>query len=301
MSSNASPRIFLIDGSSYIFRAFFAIPPLSNAAGLPTNAIFGFTNILLKLLKQHRPEYVAVALDAGRETFRNDMYADYKANRPEAPAELIPQFPYFRKVLDALNVPLLELPGYEADDIIATLCGALSGQGCEVIVVSSDKDLMQLVTDSIRLLDSAKDRWIGADQVKEKFGVAPEQVIEVMGLMGDPVDNIPGVKGIGEKTAIALIQRFQTLENLFDHLDQVGQMNLRGAARVRNLLEEKKADAFLSRDLATVKRDVPIEVALESLRGRAPDIDKARLLFSELGFANLLKLLENENDHPSVP
>src|SRR3990172_5832885 len=157
------PRLFLIDGSAYIFRAFFAIPPLNNSAGLPTNAILGFTNILLKLLKQYQPEYVVVALDAGRETFRNEMFADYKSNRPEAPAELIPQFPYFRKVLDALNVPLIQLPGYEADDIIATLCGAMSGKGCEVIVVSSDKDLMQLVTDGIRLLDSAKDLWIGAD------------------------------------------------------------------------------------------------------------------------------------------
>jgi DNA polymerase-1 len=295
-----SPRLFLIDGSSYIFRAFFAIPPLSNAAGLPTNAIFGFTNILLKLLKQYRPEYVAVALDAGRETFRNDMYADYKANRPEAPAELIPQFPYFRKVLDALNLPLLELPGYEADDIIATLCGALSGKGCEVVVVSSDKDLMQLVTDGIRLFDSAKDRWIGAAEVREKFGVAPQQVIEVMGLMGDAVDNIPGVKGIGEKTAIALIQQFRTLENLYDHLDEVEQMKLRGAARVRKILEEKKTEAFLSRDLATAKRDVPMERAMESLRARAPDIDKVRELFSELGFTNLLKLIENGMDHPSL-
>jgi 5'-3' exonuclease len=126
------PRLFLIDGSAYIFRAFFAIPPLTNSAGLPTNAIFGFTNILLKFLKQYQPRYVAVALDAGRVTFRNDLFADYKGNRPEAPADLVPQFPYFRKVLDALNLPLLELPGYEADDIIATLCEKLANQGCEL-------------------------------------------------------------------------------------------------------------------------------------------------------------------------
>jgi 5'-3' exonuclease len=181
---------------------------------MPTNAIFGFTNMLLKLLNQHRPEYVMVALDAGRETFRNQMFAAYKGHRPEAPADLIPQFPYFRKILDALSVMLLELSGYEADDIIATLCKTLGCQDCEITVVSSDKDLMQLVTDHVKLLDSAKDRWIGADQVREKFGVAPEQVIQVMGLMGDAVDNIPGVKGIGEKTAITLIQQFGTLENL---------------------------------------------------------------------------------------
>ena len=293
MTSDNPPRLFLIDGSSYIFRAFFAIPPLSNAAGLPTNAIFGFTNILLKLLKQHRPEYVVVALDAGRETFRNEMFAEYKSNRPEAPAELIPQFPYFRKVLDVLNLPLLELPGYEADDIIATLCRTMAGKGCEVIVVSSDKDLMQLVTDGIKLLDSAKDRWIGAAEVHEKFGVKPEQVIEVMGLMGDAVDNIPGVKGIGEKTAIALIQQFQTLENLYNGLDELEKMKLRGAARVRDLLEKDKENAFLSRALATVKRDVPLDTQLEELRFNGFDLDKTRTLFTELEFTNLIRLIEN--------
>ena len=287
------PRLFLVDGSSYIFRAFFAIPPLTNAAGLPTNAIFGFTNILLKFLKQYKPEYVAVALDAGRVTFRNEMYAGYKGNRPEAPADLVPQFPYFRKVLEALNLPLLEIPGYEADDIIATLCDRLAGQGCEVVVVSSDKDLMQLVTNGIKLLDSAKDRWIGKDEVKEKFGVAPEQVIEVMGLMGDAVDNIPGVKGIGEKTAGALIQQFNNLENLYDHLDDMEQMKLRGAARIRQILEAGKEQAFLSRSLATVKRDVPLDTGLPELQFTGFNLEKTRTLFTELEFTNLIKLIEN--------
>jgi len=291
--SEPTPRLFLIDGSSYIFRAFYAIPALNNAAGLPTNAIFGFTNILLKFLKQYKPEYVAVALDAGRETFRNEMFAAYKSNRPEAPADLIPQFPYFRKVLDALNLPLLELPGYEADDIIATLCHRMADKGCELVVVSSDKDLMQLVTDGIKLLDSAKDRWIGKTEVREKFGVAPEQVIEVMGLMGDAVDNIPGVKGIGEKTASALIQQFQTLENLYNRLDEIEQMKLRGAARVRELLEKGKDTAFLSRDLATVKRDVPLETGIEALKFTGFNLDKTRSLFTELEFTNLITLIEN--------
>ncbi|MSP39380.1 MAG: hypothetical protein EXR70_12895 [Deltaproteobacteria bacterium] len=287
------PRLFLIDGSSYIFRAFFAIPLLTNAAGLPTNAIFGFTNILLKFLKQYKPEYVAVALDAGRVTFRNEMFAAYKGNRPEAPADLIPQFPYFRKVLDALNLPLLEIPGYEADDIIATLCDRLNGQGCELVVVSSDKDLMQLVTNGVKLLDSAKDRWIGRDEVKDKFGVAPEQVIDVMGLMGDQVDNIPGVKGIGEKTAGALIQQFHNLENLYDHLDDMEQMKLRGAARIRQILEAGKEQAFLSRALATVKRDVPLDTGLAELEFTGFNLEKTRALFTELEFTNLIKLIEN--------
>ena len=285
--TDQSARLFLIDGSSYIFRDFFAIPPMTNSAGLPTNAIFGFTNILLKLLKQYKPEYIAVALDAGRKTFRNEMLADYKGNRPEAPPDLIPQFPYFRKVLDALNLPLLEIPGYEADDIIATLCERLCGQDCELVVVSSDKDLMQLVTNGVKLLDSAKDLWIGKDEVRNKFGVAPEQVIEVMGLMGDAVDNIPGVKGIGEKTAIALIQHFQTLENLFAHLDDIEQMQLRGAARIRQILEAGKDKAFLSRDLATVKRDVAVDVGLPELQFTGFNIEKVRTLFTELEFTNL--------------
>jgi len=291
--TDQAQQLFLIDGSAYIFRAFFAIPPLTNAAGLPTNAIFGFTNILLKFLKQYQPRYVAVALDAGRITFRNEMFADYKGNRPEAPADLIPQFPYFRKVLDALNLPLLELPGYEADDIIATLCERLNNQGCELVVVSSDKDLMQLVTDGIKLLDSAKDRWIGKDEVRQKFGVRPEQVIEVMGLMGDAVDNIPGVKGIGEKTAGTLIQHFQTLENLYDHLGELEELKLRGSARVRGLLEKDKAKAFLSRDLATVKRDVPIDIGLPELQFTGFNLEKIRTLFTELEFTNLIKLIEN--------
>src|SRR5512135_2792262 len=234
--ADQTPRLFLIDGSSYIFRAFFAVPSLNHSTGLPTNAIFGFTNILLKFLKQHHPEYITVALDAGRETFRNELFPGYKGNRPEAPADLIPQFPYFRRVLDALNIPLLELPGYEADDIIATLCRTLADQGCELVVVSSDKDLMQLVTEDIKLLDSAKDQWIGAAEVKIKFGVEPYRVVEVMGLMGDAVDAIPGVKGIGEKTASALIQEFGALENLFNRLDEVDAMHLRGASRVRKIL-----------------------------------------------------------------
>jgi DNA polymerase I len=293
--SELIPRLFLIDGSAYIFRAFFAIPPLTNTTGMPTNAIFGFTNILLKFLKQYQPEYVAVALDAGRVTFRNEMFAGYKGNRPEAPADLIPQFPYFRKVLDALNVPLLELPGYEADDIIATLCERMANQACELVVVSSDKDLMQLVTNGIKLLDSAKDRWIGKEQVLEKFGVTPEQVIEVMGLMGDAIDNIPGVKGIGEKTASALIQQFRSLENLFDHLDEIETMKLRGAARVRKILEDGKELAFLSRQLATVKRDVPIDPGFEELRYTGFNREKCRALFTELEFTNLIKLIDNAN------
>lgn len=284
--------MFLIDGSSYIFRAFYATPVLNNSTGLHTNAVFGFTNLLLKFLKQYRPEYVAVALDTGRETFRKQIFAGYKGNRPATPAGLLPQLPYFRRVLEGLNLRLLELPGYEADDIIATLCDTLCNEDCNLVVVSNDKDLMQLVTDDIRLLDSTRDRWSGVAEVESKFGVGPNRVIQVMGLMGDPVDNIPGVKGIGEKTAIALIQQFDTLENLFNRLDEVETLALRGATRVRKILELGKEIAFLSRALATVKRDVPLAIGLEELRFSGFNQEKLRSLFAELEFTNLIALLD---------
>ncbi|MBI2987042.1 MAG: hypothetical protein HYY45_09770 [Deltaproteobacteria bacterium] len=286
-----SPCVYLLDGSSYIFRAFFALPPLSNPSGLPTNAIYGFTNMTLKFLKSYRPGYLAVVLDAGRKTFRNQIYQEYKSNRPEAPRDLIPQFPYIRTVLGAINVAVVEREGYEADDLIATLSKQFSAQGIQVVIVSGDKDLMQLVGNGIKLLDTGKDKWIGLDGVKEKFGVEPEKVVEVMGLMGDSSDNIPGVKGIGEKTAIALIQRYHSLENLFAHLDDLEQSGLKGIERIRKALVAGKEAAFLSRLLATVKTDVPIQVELEDLRYRAWDREKLQAIFSELGFTQLVKTL----------
>lgn len=279
-------RLFMIDGSSYIYRAFYSIPPLSNSAGLPTNAIFGFTNILLKLLKRHEPEYIVVCLDAGRRTFRNDIMPTYKANRPAAPSDLAPQFPYFRKVIEALGIKLLEMPGYEADDIIATLCERFRDEAFVRVVVSSDKDLMQLVDDDVHIFDSAKDVWICREQVREKFGVEPEQVVEVMGLVGDAVDNIPGVKGVGDKTATALIKNFGNLENLYNKLDDIGILR-----RTRMLLQAGKESAFLSRQLATLKRDVPIECNFEDLKFDGFDVDKARALFAELEFNNLAEML----------
>lgn len=288
------PCVYLVDGSSYIFRAFFALPPLSNSSGLPTHAIYGFTNITLKFLKTYQPDYLAIVLDAGRETFRNQLYQDYKRNRPEAPPDLIPQFPYIRKVLQAMDVAVLELAGYEADDLIATLSSSFSLQGTDVVIVSGDKDLMQLVGEGVRLLDSAKDKWIGIDGVKEKFGVEPGQVVEVMGLMGDSSDNIPGVKGIGEKTAIALIQRYRSLENLFDHLHELEETGLKGVERIRKALMTGKDAAFLSRELATVRTDVPIQVQLEDLRYHGWRREKLQELFAELEFTNLLKGLDSD-------
>ncbi len=282
-------RLYLIDGSSYIFRAFFALPPMSNSNELPTQAIYGFTTMTLKFLKEHQPEMLAVVLDAGRETFRNEIYHEYKSNRPEAPPDLIPQFPYIRKVLQAMNIPALELAGFEADDLIATLAKNFSSQETEVVIVSGDKDLMQLVGESIRLLDTVKSKWIGVEEVKEKFGVEPHKVVEVMGLMGDPTDNIPGIKGIGEKTAIPLIQKFENLENLFDHLDDLDKVGIKSSARVRKALMEGKEDALMSRKLATVRTDVPLHIELEQLRYQGFSNKNLRELFTELEFNQLLK------------
>lgn len=284
-------RLYLIDGSSYIFRAFFALPPMSNSNKLPTHAIFGFTTIIQKFLKEYQPDMLAVVLDAGRETFRNEIYHEYKSNRPEAPPDLIPQFPYIRNILRAMNIPTLELAGFEADDLIATLAKKFSSQETEVVIVSGDKDLMQLVGDTTRILDTTKSRWIGVEEVKEKFGVEPDQVVEVMGLMGDPTDNIPGIKGIGEKTAIPLIQNFQSLENLFDHLDDLDKVGIKSSARVRKALMEGKEDALMSRKLATVRTDVPIHVELEELHYQGVNNEDMRELFTELEFTRLLNTL----------
>lgn len=272
-------KLFVIDGSSFIYRAFHSIPPMANSAGLPTNAILGFTNILLKLLREQRPEYVVVAMDAGRKTFRNDLYPRYKAQRGAPPDNLIPQFPYFRKMLDALNVQQLEVHGYEADDVIATICEALfNGEaGTGIVAVTPDKDMMQLVCPGVCLYDPARGHWSGPEEVRAKFGVAPSAVVDVMGLMGDAVDNIPGVKGIGPKTAASLIQRFNDLEGLFFNLESVDK-------RYRIMLEGGKDDAYLSRDLATARRDVPIAIDLDQLRYAGADTARVHELFAELEF-----------------
>jgi len=277
--------VYLIDGNSYIFRAYFALPALCNSSGLPVQAVYGFANMLLRFLTEHRPEYLMVVFDAGRRTFRNRLYHGYKETRPETPPALLPQFPYIRKTVRALRVPMLEIEGFEADDLIATLCRRLSAGGAEIIVVTGDKDLMQVVGTSVKMLDTAKGKWIGIEEVREKLGVEPEGVAEVMGLAGDPVDNIPGIKGIGEKTAALLIRRFRSLENLFDHLEELESSGIRGAARLASMLRGGREMAFLSRDLATARTDVPLHVEMEELRCGPPDYAELRFLFSELGLS----------------
>src|SRR4030067_3635110 len=248
-----SKHLFLVDGSSYIYRAFYATPHLSNSNGVPTNAILSFTNMVRKLIKEHNPEYLAIAFDRKEATFRHQEFKDYKAQRKPMPDNLIPQIAYIKKVVELLNIPLLEMAGFEADDLLGTVSLKALNTGFTVPGVTGDKDLMQLVEDNLELFDSMTGKKTGIKEVGEKFGVIPEKVTDVLGLMGDSSDNIPGVPGIGPKTGIKLIQEFSSLENLLDNLENVKQSNL------REKLETYREQALLSKRLATIKKDVPVE------------------------------------------
>ncbi|MDH3808575.1 MAG: DNA polymerase I, partial [Desulfuromonadales bacterium] len=213
-------RLFLIDGSSYIYRAYYAIRHLSNSQGMATNAIYGFTNMLLKVIRESQPDQLAVIYDSKGPTFRKDLYPEYKANRSAMPEDLVPQIPYIKRVVEAFNLPGIEKAGYEADDIIATLASKFAAKGMEVTVVTGDKDLMQIVSDRVCLLDTMKDQVSGPAEVFKRFGGA-DKVVEVQALAGDSSDNVPGVPGIGEKTAKALIDEFGDVETLLASLDQL--------------------------------------------------------------------------------
>jgi DNA polymerase-1 len=220
-------HLYLVDGSGYIFRAYFASPPRSTSDGTPVNATFGFTNMLVKLLRDSDADAIAVIFDAGAKTFRNDIYPAYKAHRPEPPEDLIPQFAAIREATRAFNLPCIELDGYEADDLIATYARLAKAAGAEVTIVSSDKDLMQLVDGGIAMLDPMKERMIGRDEVVEKFGVQPEKVVDVQALAGDSTDNVPGVPGIGIKTAAQLITEYGDLETLLARAGEIKQQKRR--------------------------------------------------------------------------
>jgi DNA polymerase-1 len=283
------PVLYLVDASSYVYRAFFALPPLSSPSGVPTNAVYGFTTMLLKLLRETQPRYLAAVFDAPGPTFRDDLFAPYKANRPSMPDDLAVQFPLIHEVVAACGIPALMIPGVEADDVIGTLAERMASQAVDTVVITGDKDLMQLVGDRVQLWDTMRDRRIDAAGVRARFGVDPAQVVEVMGLMGDPIDNIPGVKGIGEKTAILLIQRFGSIEHLLGHLDELAAASdIRGAQRLAALLRANAATARLSRDLAVVRRDLDIDCSLERFRYQPPDADALRPICTRLGFQKLL-------------
>ncbi len=260
-SIKKTDHFYLIDGSGYIFRAYYALPPLSRKSdGLPTGAVSGFCSMLFKLLEdarsddsKNKPTHFAVIFDSARKNFRNEIYSDYKANRAEAPDDLVPQFEYIRKSVDAFNLPSIEQLNYEADDLIATYAKKITEAGAKVTVISSDKDLMQLVSNKVRLFDPMKSKLIGEKEVIEKFGVKPTQVIDVQSLAGDSSDNVPGVPGIGIKTAAELINKYKTLENLLKNASEIPQ-NKR-----RETLLSNKDKAVISKQLVTLKNDVPLK------------------------------------------
>ncbi len=276
-------RLYLIDGSSYIYRAYYAIRHLSNSKGEATNAVFGFTKMLMKVVKDEQPDALAVIFDAKGPTFRKEIYPEYKANRSAMPEDLRPQIPVIKEVVRGFRMPGLELAGYEADDIIATLARKFEAQGMDVTIVTGDKDLMQVVSDRVRLLDTMKDKFFGIAEVMERFGVPPEQVVEVLGLAGDTSDNVPGVPGIGEKTASSLIQEFGTIENLLVNIDKV-----KGKKRQENL-REFGDQALLSRRLVDLVYDLDLNPTLDELTLSEPDNEALTRIFKEMDFHKLVK------------
>ena len=284
-----SQRIYLIDGSSYIYRAYYAIPHLSNARGAATNAVYGFTNMLLKVVRDEKPDHLAVIFDAKGPTFRKEIYPEYKANRAKMPEDLVPQIPLIKEVVRAFNMPVVEKEGFEADDIIATLAERFAASGMAVTVVTGDKDLMQVVGERVRLLDTMKDKVSGPEEVRERFGGPPEQVKEVLALAGDSSDNIPGVPGIGEKTAKELIGQFGSLENLLANIDGV-----KGEKRRENLRKFAE-QARLSRRLVSLVRDVPLDLDYDNFVLAEPDRSALTALFKEMEFHKLLQEFSADN------
>lgn len=279
--------LFLVDLSGYVFRAYHAVPPLSNAAGLPTNAIYGVTAMMQKLVKEQKPSHLAVALDSKGPSFRKEMYDGYKANRPPAPPDLSIQIERLRDVIDAYAIPSFVQSGIEADDLIASAVARARQSSLEVVIVSADKDLLQLVGDGVCMYDSMRGKVFGPEETREKMGVLPEKVRDLLALMGDASDNVPGVKSVGPKTAVQLLDEYGDLDGIYANLGAIKRKALREA------LETNKDSAFLSQRLVTLKGDVPLDWNVEKLAYGGADPAALRKLFSEFGFAKLLAEVED--------
>lgn len=274
-------KVCLVDGSGYIFRAFYALPPLTSPDGVPVNAVLGFTNMFMRLTQKIACDYCLVLFDAKRENYRNQIFADYKGTRKETPEELIPQFPIIREATDALNLNHLEMEGYEADDLIATYATQALGKGYEVVVVSADKDLMQLIRPGVEFFDPMKDKFFTPEDVKEKFGVYPERVVDVQALAGDSIDNVPGVPGIGLKTAAQLINEYGSLQQVLDRTGEIKQ------EKRRQTLVDNRENALISLQLVTLKNDVPVEDEIEAFSCRCPEKEKLTAFIDRYGMNSL--------------
>ncbi len=291
MMEGDRPTLYLVDAMSNIHRAYHAIQRLSTSAGKPTNAIYGFITMLRKMLRERSPDYLAVAWDGPERTARHDAYADYKANRPAMADDLARQLPEIRRVLEAYRIPVLELPGYEADDVIGTLAKKAAAAGLEVVIVTADKDMLQLVGPGIRVFHTGREIFLDEAGVREFFGVEPRQVADVLALMGDSVDNIPGVPGVGQVTAKKWITAHGSLQKLLEKMDEV-------PGKVGESLRQHREDALLSRRLAEIPTDLPIELDSEGLRRRDPDLEKLKGIFSELEFQSLAAEIQGEAAAP---
>ena len=280
----AGTSLYLIDGSSYLFRAYHALPPLSNSEGVPTGAVYGFTTMLLKIIRDERPEAMVVVFDSAGPTERHQQYADYKAKRGQMPDDLERQLPYIRRVVEAMRIPLLMQQGVEADDLIGSLARQAATRDFCVTIATGDKDMLQLVGPEIRVYDSMKEMVYGEPEVLKRFGVPPGQVVEVMGLMGDPIDNIPGVRGIGEKTARSLVQQFGSIEAMIARLHEIK------STKVREIVRSGVEQARLSRELARIRTDLQVELDLEQMTRQPPDQSALQALFRELGFTALQRV-----------
>lgn len=280
------PNLFLIDGSNYIFRAFYAIRELSNSKGFPTNAIYGFTTMLMRLLREQKPDYIAIAFDVKGPTFRHVAFDQYKATRKATPETLIPQISCIKEIVRGFSIPVLEQQGIEADDIIGTLAKRHAGKEIKVVIVSGDKDMMQLVTDDVIMIDTMKDKIYDVAAVKERFGVEPGRVVEILGLMGDASDNIPGVPGIGPKNALRLIEEYGTIEEIIRNVDRLKN------AKAKQSIREYTDQARMSRELAIIRTDADIDIDLESCRYTGPNPEILKGLFQEFEFSSLIQDLK---------
>ena len=278
-------HLILIDGSGFIFRAFHALPPMTRPDGTPVNAVFGFTNMLAKLLREHVGTHIAVIFDAGRLTFRNRLYDAYKAQRPPPPEELVRQFALIREATEAFCVPAIELADWEADDLIAAYAVAAENAGGQVTIVSSDKDLMQLIRPGVEMLDPIKQKPIGPAEVMEKFGVTPNKMVEVQALIGDSVDNVPGVPGIGPKGAAQLINEFGDLETVLAAAPAMKP------SKRRDMLIQHADKARISRELVQLRADAPLPTPIEKLVAREPDKPRLTAWLRAQGFRSVVSRL----------
>jgi DNA polymerase-1 len=287
-----TPLLAIVDGSNYIYRAFYAIPLLTNSKGFPTNAIYGFTNMLMKLLRDLEPDYIVVTFDLRGPTTRHGEFEDYKATRKPMPDDLIPQIPFIKDVVRGFSICILEKQGIEADDLIGTLTIQASKKGLRTAIISGDKDLMQMIDEQVTMVDTMKDKTYDAAAVKEKFGVGPDKVVEILGLMGDTSDNIPGVPGIGPKTAQRLIEEYGTVEVIIENAANLRNVKLRESFR------QYAEQARLSRQLALIRKDIEIDFNLQDAARKEPDKESLAGLFSEFEFSSLLQQIKTDTIRP---